>query len=249
MKNTFGSFCDGLFVDMCINTQLQLPDQRDTVLSFFERIQKRFGTLNSFSRREEGEFVLEEEKQGRRSRWVILESDRLSAGSADPDDFEEAYVLQREVLEVMPYMLSISPLDIESLDITFTLDFDYQGNHDEVIADALLGGSCLNAFFDIEGSRVVSCCPSVIASLNEDGRLQTRVAVESRSSLFDRPEKYKADEPISVYFTVRRYPQSTGRYDVKAAFDEQCRIAERLMFEKIIPHFAKPLSAAIAQRR
>lgn len=249
MKNTFGSFCDGLFVDMCVNTQLELPDQRDTVLAFFERIQKRFGPLNNFSRRDDGEFVLEEEKQGRRTRWVVLESDRLSAGAADPDDFEEAYQLQREVLQVMPYMLSISPLDIESLDITFTMDFDYQGNHDEVIAEALLGESSLSSFFDIPGSRAVSCSPSIIASLSEDGRLQSRVAIESRTSPFERAEKYKSDEPISIYFTIRRYPLVTGEFDSTASFDDQCRLAEQLMFEKIIPNFAKPLSSAIAQRR
>ena len=240
MKNTFGSFCDGLFVDMCVNTQLELPSQRDTVLSFFERVQKRFPSLNSFSRREEGEFVLEEEKQGRRNRWVVLESDRLSAGAADPDDFEEAYQLQREVLQVMPYMLSISTLDIESLDIIFTMDFDYQGNHDEVIAEALLSGSSLNTFFETPGSRVVSCCPSAIAALSEDGRLQMRIALESRSNPFDRIEKDKQDEPISIYFTVRRYPLSTQEFNSTVSFDEQCRTAERLMFEKIIPNFAKP---------
>ncbi len=41
MANSFGSFCDGLFVDMCINTQLELPSSRETVLAFFERLQKQ----------------------------------------------------------------------------------------------------------------------------------------------------------------------------------------------------------------
>jgi hypothetical protein len=33
------------------------------------------------------------------------------------------------------------------------------------------------------------------------------------------------------------------------AYQEQCRIAEQMMFERIIPNFAQPLNSAIAQRR
>ncbi len=249
MTNPFGSFCDGLFLDMCVSTQLELPRQRDTVLAFFEQIQKRFPALCQFSRRERGEFVLEEEIDGRRGRWVALESDRLSAGCADPDDFEQAYLLQQEVLEIMPYMLGIRTLDIDCLDVTFTMDFDYQGNHDEVIAEALLGGSRLGSFFDLSGARVVSCCPSLIASLSADGRMQARIAIESRSALADRAEKSKTEDPISLYFTVRRYPDGSPQFNTAQSFAEQCRTAEQLMFEKIIPNFARPLSNAISQRR
>jgi hypothetical protein len=249
MKNPFGSFCDGLFLDMCVTTQMELPRQRDTVLGFFERIQKRFPTLGQFSRRERGELILEEEVDGRRFRWIAIEADRLSAGCSDPDDFEQAYQLQQEVLEIMPYMLGISTLDIDSLDITFTMDFDYQGNHDEVIAEALLGNSSLSSFFEIPGAKVASCCPSMIASLTPDGTLQARIAIESRSGLMERIEKSKSEDPISLYFTVRRYPSGAALYVTAEAFAKQCRIAEHLMFDRIIPNFARPLSNAISQRR
>jgi hypothetical protein len=249
MKNPFGAFCDGLFLDMCVTTQMKLPRQRETVLAFFEQIQKRFPTLHQFSRREQGELILEEEIEGRRFRWVAMESQRLSAGCADPDDFAQAYELQQEVIEIMPYMLGISPLDVESLDVTFTMDFDYQGNHDEVIAEALLGNSSLSSFFEIPGAKVVSCCPTMIAALTPDGTLQTRIAMESRSGLLDRNDKNKIEEPISLYFTVRRYPSGRAEWTNTEAYQQQCRIAEHLMFERIIPHFARPLSNAISQRR
>lgn len=249
MKNPFGSFCDGLFLDMCVTTQMELPRQRETVLGFFERIQRRFPTLSQFTRRERGELILEEEIDGRRFRWIALESDRLSAGCSDPDDFEQAYQLQQEVLEVMPYMLGITALDVDSLDITFTMDFDYQGNHDEVIAEALLGNSSLSSFFEIPGAKVASCCPSMIASLTPDGSLQARIAIESRSGLMDRNEKSKSEDPISLYFTVRRYPSGAAGYMTAEAFAKQCRIAEHMMFDRIIPNFARPLSNAISQRR
>ena len=68
MSNSFGSFCDDLFIDMSICTQLDLPSGRDTILTFFERLQKQFPDMNSFSRRDTGEYILEQEQQGQRVR-------------------------------------------------------------------------------------------------------------------------------------------------------------------------------------
>ena len=250
MANSFGSFCDGLFVDMCINTQLELPSSRETVLAFFERLQKQNPEMNNFARRENGEYVLEQENEGQRSKWVSLETDRIVAGCADPDTMEQAYALHNQVLELIPYMLGVSTLDIDAMDISFTMDFDYRGNHDEVIAEALLNTSGFGALLEASQTRTVSCCPSMVVGLSEDCRLQARVAAESRTTGFElRNEKYKSDEPISLYFAVRRYPKPEPGFDMLAAYQEQCRLAEDMMFEKIIPYFVQPLSSAIAQRR
>lgn len=250
MANSFGSFCDGLFVDMGINTQLDLPSNRDTILAFFERVQKQFPEMHNFARRDTGEYVLEQELEGSRSRWISLELDRIVVGCADPDELHQAYELHHQVLDLVPYMLGVSPLDIDSMDVTFTMDFDYQGNHDEVIADALLSGSSFGAFFETDQVRPVSCCPSIIVALSDDYRLQGRIAVESRTSAFDvRGEKFKTDDPISLYFTVRRYPKASQDFHIIQAYKDQCRLAEQLMFDRIIPHFAQPLNSAIAQRR
>jgi hypothetical protein len=250
MANSFGSFCDGLFVDMCVSTQLELPSSRETVLAFFERLQKQNPEMNNFARRETGEYSLEQENDRQRSRWVSLETDRIIAGCADPDTMGQAYLLHNQVLELIPYMLGVSALDIDAMDVTFTMDFDYRGNHDEVIAEALLNTTSFGALFEAPEARAVSCCPSMVIGLSEDCRLQARVAVESRSNAFDlRGEKYKSDDPISLYFAVRRYPKPEPGFDMLAAYQEQCQIAENMMFEKIIPHFVQPLSSAIAQRR
>jgi hypothetical protein len=42
---------------------------------------------------------------------------------------------------VAPYFLSISPLDVDHLELVYAFDFDCSGNRDEVVMDALLGGS------------------------------------------------------------------------------------------------------------
>lgn len=250
MTSSFGSFCDDFYIDLCVNTRLELPDQRDTVLAFFEQLRKRFGNLTNFSRRDGGEFLLEEERQNQKYRWVSLEKDRISSGCAEPAELQEAYVLHHEVLELMPYMLGVTTLDVESIDITFTLDFDYQGNHDEVIAEALLAGSSFGSMLELSGAKIIGCNPSMILALSDDFRVQARLAVESRSNMHDlNGEKVKQDEPISLYFTIRRHPSPTDTINIIEAYRQQCKLAEQLMFDRVLPHFVQPLVSAIAQRR
>ncbi|MBN1818489.1 MAG: hypothetical protein JW828_14095 [Sedimentisphaerales bacterium] len=250
MANSYSSLCDDFFVDLHVNTELDLPTERDTILHFFERIEKQFPGMGNFQRRDNGDFSLEEDRDGQRYRWITLEMDRLCAGCANPALMEDAYSLQRTVLELSPYMLGVNHLDIDSLDVTFTMDFDYQGNHDEVIADALYGNSAFSSLLEIPKARPLGFSPSAIVSLSQDCYCQARIAIESRTTVYEvRNGKYKPDEPISLYFTVRRYPRPGEKFDAPRSFDMQCRIAEDMMAEKIFPNFAAPLINAIAQRR
>jgi len=250
MNNSYSSLCDGFSIEMHVNTELDLPSERETVLSFFERIQKQFPEMDNFYRKSNGDFCLEEVRNGERYRWVILEIDRIWAGCADPADLEDAYFLQQAVLDLAPYMLGVSKLDICSMDVTFTMDFDFRGNHDEVIAEAIMPASGFNSMLDLEGSKAIGFSPNAVIALSSDSRTQARIAVESRTSFSDfRSAKFKADEPISLYFTIRRYPVRRDNFDAKNSFTHQCRIAEDLMADKVIPNFVQPLTNAIAQRR
>jgi hypothetical protein len=248
--NIFGTFCDDFFVDMHINTEMDLPSERDTVLAFFERIKKQFPQMGSFARKDTGDFCLEEEREGERYRWVSLEVDRICAVCENPVELDDAYELQRLVLELAPYMLGVSHLDISSLDVTFTMDFDYRGNHNEIVADAFFGGTAFSELLEMPRARPVGFAPSVVVSLSKDCRRQARIAIEPRTSVYEvRNDKYKPDEAISLYFTVRGYPDPAKKFDAVKSFASQCMQAEELMAEKIIPCFANPLISAIAQRR
>jgi hypothetical protein len=206
--------------------------------------------MGSFSRKDSGEYCLEEERDGERFRWVTLELDRIGSTCANPTRLQDAYELHKLVLELAPYMLGVSHLDMTSLDVTFTMDFDYQGNHDEVVAEALFGATAFTSLLDLPHATPIGFSPNVIVALDEDCRTQARIAVEPRTSVYEvRNERYKGDEAISLYFTVRRYPDPRGKFDAMASFRQQCRIAEDIMVERIIPYFAKPLINAIAQRR
>jgi len=250
MLNSYSSLCDDFYLDMYINTELDLPKQPDTILAFFERIQKQFPDMGNFYRRENNDYCLEEDGSSGRYRWIALENDRIGSGVVNPSNFEDAYSQNRVVLELVPYMLSISHLDIDSLDVTFAMDFDCAGSHDEVIAEALLAQSAFTCLLDIPQSRPIDFSPTVVVALSDDCRTQGRVSVESKTSIYEPGRKGQVtDETITLSFTIRQYPSTTEKFDALKSFENQCRLAEELMAEKIVPYFVQPLANVIAQKR
>ena len=248
--NSYNSLCDDFYIDMYINTELNLPTERDTILSFFERIQKQFPSMGCFYRRRKNEYYLEEDRNLGQYRWVSLEIDRIGSGVVNPLDFEMAYHQHRLVLELVPYMLSVSHLDIDSLDVTFAMDFDYAGSHDEVIAEALFSSSAFNCLLDLPGARPIGFSPSVVVALSDDEHSQARISVESKTSVYEPQKKEQvADEAISLSFTIRQYPRTTEKFDSLKSFKYQCQLAQELMAGKIVPNFVKPLTETIAQKR
>ena len=250
MSNSYSSLCDDFYLDMHINTELDLPMERDTILAFFERIQKQFPSMGCFYRRENNEYCLEEDHNAGQYRWVTLETDRIGSGVVNPSSFEDAYRQDKLVLELVPYMLGVNHLDIDSLDVTFGMDFDYRGSHDEVIAEALFGSTAFNCLLDLPSAKPIGFSPAVVMALSDDCLIQARINVESKTSLYEPGGKRQSsDEAISLSFTIRRYPASTGKFDALKSFEYQCRLAEELMAEKIIPNFVQPLTETIAQKR
>jgi hypothetical protein len=249
MSNSYSSLCDDFYLDMYINTKLPLPRQRDTILAFFERIQKQFPSMGRFFRNK-NEYCLEEDCDIGQCRWITLETDRIGSGVVNPSSFEDAYNQDRLVIELVPYMLSVNHLDIDSLDVTFAMDFDYAGSHDEIIAEALFGSTAFNCLLDLPAARPIVFSPSVVVALSDDCLTQGRISVESKTSVYEPREKRQvANEAISLSFTVRQYPSGAEKFDALKSFEKQYRLAEELMAEKIIPNFVQPLINVIAQKR
>ncbi|MFH1369728.1 MAG: hypothetical protein ABII09_00330 [Planctomycetota bacterium] len=249
MANAYSSLCDDFFLDTFVNTELDLPVQSDTVLAFFERIQKQYPTMGCFSKQENGEYCLEDDRRTGQYRWVSLDLDRVGSGIVNPSDFTEVYAQDKFVLGLVPYMLGINHLDVDSLDVTYAMDFYCVGGHDQVIAEAL-GSSAFNCMLDLPGAKAIDHSPSIVVTLSDDCRTQARISIESRTSIFD-PDKMpqSIEEPISLSFTVRQYPSGTGKFDVLESFERQCRLAEELMADRIVPNLVHPLINVIAQKR
>ncbi|MDD5327880.1 MAG: hypothetical protein PHY02_08725 [Phycisphaerae bacterium] len=250
MSSSYISLCDDFYIDMHINTKLPLPRQRDTLLAFFERIQKQFPSMGCFSKGENNEYCLEEERNDGQCRWITLEKDRIGSGVVNPSTFEDAYQQDNLIIELAPYMLSVSHLDIDSLDVTFTMDFDYAGSHDEVIAEALFGSTAFNCLLDLPAVKPVAFSPTVVVALSEDCLTQGKISVESKTSVYEpRGKRQTTDEAISLSFTIRQFPSSSENFDARKSFENQHRLVEELMAEKIVPNFVQPLINVIAQKR
>jgi hypothetical protein len=248
--NNYNMLCDDFYVDMYVNTELDLPNSKDTILSFFERVRKQFPSMGCFYRSANNEYSLEEDSSRGQYRWISLQTDRIGSGVVNPSSFETAYCQDRLVLELIPYMLSVVPLDISSLDLTLAMDFDYAGSHDEVIAEALLGQSAFSCLMDLPGARPVGCSPSVVISLSNDDRTQCRISIESKTNVCSTKKKEQViDEAISLSFTIRQYPAPEEIFDSLKSFEHQCKLAEEIMAEKIVPNFVMPLTETIEQKR
>src|SRR4051794_32688174 len=165
--NRYTCDADDFYINVNLNTEMELPTSRDTVLHYFEQMRKAFPDLRNFYSRENGDLVLEGDKDLEAYRWLAIEPRRLCSGHVNPDSLQDAYRQHEMVLELAPHLLTISTLDCEALDVMFGFDFTYEGNHDEVVAEALGVGPAMEGLFEIPGARVLNFEPSLTLSLDE----------------------------------------------------------------------------------
>ena len=239
---------DDFYVNVNLNTEMELPNNRDTVLHFFEQMKKGFPDLRNFYTRENGDLVLEGDKEQDSYRWLAIEPRRLSSGQMNPDSLEEAFRQHEMVLDLAPPLLTISLLDCEALDVMFGFDFNFDGNHDEVVAEALGVGHGLEGLFDMPKAQVINYEPSVTLALDESCRLQCRLSIETRTNAYQIRTGEFPEDQISVYFTVRQYWGTGPDRSFLDSFRRQREIGEEVVQSRIIPRIVRPLAQAIASR-
>src|SRR3954466_11978649 len=161
MSNPFSAFCEDFYINMRLGSQLQLRSNRETVLHFFERVQKQYPSMTRFRKNDNGELNIEEDRSGPSYRWVSVEPKRLSSGHVNPQTVEEGMKLHTTLLEHAPHLLGISPVEIDYLDVLFGFDLEFSGNHDEIIADSLFRDCPLTCLAEEEGAKAVDFQPTV----------------------------------------------------------------------------------------
>ena len=100
--NPYSSLCDDFGVYLYLNTKMDLPSGRETVLHFFDGLRKTYPQMTDFEARDTGEFVLEEDREKGSYRWVTLETQRICTGFVNPPTLEEADTQHERVLELAP---------------------------------------------------------------------------------------------------------------------------------------------------
>jgi hypothetical protein len=248
MANPFSAFCEDFYVNMRLGSQMTLPHNRETVLHFFERVQKEFPQMSRFRKSDSGEFNLEEDRSNESYRWMSLENKRLSSGHVNPSSIADALKLHRMLLEQAPYQLGISPVEVDFLDVLFGFDLEFSGNHDEIIAESLFPESPLTCLTDEPGAKCVDFQPTVTVALSEDCRLQARIDVVTRTNSYQVRTGDYSDDCISVYLILRRYWGDRPRLPMEKLMEQMAEKAEHLCNAHIIPRVLKPISSAIASR-
>ncbi len=259
--SSYSAFCSDFYVNQKLGLKLDLPERRETVLDLFDRVRRAFPRLSNFQRYE-GEVALESDSTERDWQWVALRQTSLRSGHVNPATLADAYTFHTALLEVAPYFLSISPLDIDMLEVVFGFDFDVEplataghaGVHrsisaqhaferDAIVFDALYADTPLAQLFDRDAERVLDAQPSLTLAL---GDLQVSFEVRTKPRLLIAGER--GGDPISVFLTVRKFGPLSSLDDLKSTFAHLVENAETLAEQRVIPHLVMPLHETLQSR-
>ena len=242
----YQSYSDDYYVNMNLNTEMELPHSRETVLHFFEQVKKHYPAMRNFFSRERGEFVLEEDKDKGDYRWTSIESRRICSGCVNPASVEEALKQHALVLDMVPYALSVSPLDCESLNVMYGFDFTYRGNHNQLLVDALGVVPAFDKLSQLPGASILAYEPSIQFALDEECRTQCRLSIETRTNAMHLRTKEFPEEQLSVYFTARRYGSLDGGETYISAMNKLAEICHEIVDGYVVENVLRPLQQTIA---
>jgi hypothetical protein len=241
---TLGALCTDFYVNQKLELKLDLPSSRETVLDMFDRIRKELPNMDRF-RRYDGELALESPEEGAQYNWLALNRTSIRSGWVNPDELGDAYRLHRLILEIAPYFLSISPLDVEFVELIFGFDIEAETNRNDVVFDALLADSPLGTLIDAGREAVLDAQPFLGFSLSRRCDVQAFVEVKTRTRSKEIAAGRYESEPISIYLTVRRYGPFQTIRDFADSFGTLAGHAERLSEDRVIPCVLMPIRNAL----
>ena len=244
--NQYASLCDDFYISMNLSTEMELPNGRESVLPYFEQLQKKYPSMRNFYSRDKGDFVLEQDKESGSYRWSSIEPRRLCSGYVNPPDVDVAIAQHRHVLDLIPYMLSVSPLDCEAVDLLFGFDFTYRGNHNRLVAEALGMNPAMEKLADLPGAEVLNFEPSVTLALDDECRMQCRVSIESRTGWFHVKSGEFPEEQLSVYVTARQVGSIEASLDFVSTLDKLYGACRELLDECVIENILRPVAETIS---
>ena len=242
----YGSLADDMYMNVNLATEMELPGHRETVLHFFECVRKKFPTMRKFHARDKRDYVLEEDKEQGRYRWVAVEPRRFCSGHVNPASIDNALDQHRFLLDLAPALLSMSPLDCEAIDVLFGFDFAFRGNHNALLAEALGPGPALESVGDVPGSKLINYEPSLPIAVDEECRTQVRVSTETRTNAFQVRTGEFAEEQLSVYVTARQYGSLEGGETYVSTVDRLAQLAQDVIESCVVEQVLRPLARTIS---
>lgn len=244
MTTSHGALCTDFYVNQKVSLKMDLPTGRETVLQMFDRIRHELPEMKSF-KRYDSELALESSSGEAHYSWMAMRQTSIRSGWVNPLSLNEAYKLHRVILDVAPYFLSISPIDVEYIELVFGFDIKAGMNRNEVVLDALLAQSPLASLIDMDRESVLDAQPFLGFSLSHSCDLQAFVEVKTRTVPNEIASGQYEDEPISIYLTARRNGPLTSIDDFSETFGMLAGHVERLAEDRVIPYVVLPIREAI----
>ncbi len=244
MATSFGALCTDFSVSHKLSLKMDLPGDRETILHLMDRVRKSLPAMKKFQPFD-NELVLESSR--REPEYLVLGLARRQIRTAyfNPPSMTKAYNFHKMILEVAPYHLTISPLDVDSLDLTLGFDLECKGNHDEVVYEALYAGGPMGELLKVNGAKILDVQPYFNMALDDHGMLQAFFEVKTRNRGRRGSTGRFRHEPISLFLTIRRFGPIDAIEDLNTSLKEMAHHAETLATERLVPQLLTPISRQI----
>ena len=187
MSASFHNLCSNFTISIRLHLKLELSMNRETVLHFFDRVRKEYPGLTRLRRRSNGSLLLEEPADtGQSRRWIRLDSTCLRIGQANPADLDDLRRFAHMVLDQAPAHLTLGDLDYDQLEILYSFDLEYEGNHDQLVADTLFADHPISGFLMAdEAIHTVAAEPFWGVALSPACDRQAYLEIKSRTSMYE----------------------------------------------------------------
>ena len=230
------------YVNLKVSLKLELTKSRETVLELFDRVRRQYPSMSHFGRHGE-ELALESGAGETPYRWLAVRTRNIRSGVVNPADFQSAHSLHRHVLEVIPYYLNISPLDIDSVELLFGADIMAAGNHDEAVYNALIAASPLSNLL-VHDCTVTDCQPVLTSTVPDEPGVEVQYEVKTRCHGPTREHDHP--EPISVYQTIRKTGPLANLDELDQTYAKLARHGEHLVEHAMIPSLVVPIRGSVS---
>ncbi len=240
MSESIRALVSDMYVNQKLSVKLDLPKNRETILDLFERVRREHPMMEHFKRYKE-ELALESSPGAFPHRWLAIKNNTVRAGEVNGESFRAAYDFHRRMLEIVPFYLSVSPLDIDTLELLYGFDLASGANHDAIVCEALFGGSPFARIAEAPNATPSDCQP--VMGLNLGNSTQAIIEVKTRSG--SRSEAEGSPDPISVYLTLRRRGPVRELKDVVENLSHLIAHGEEMLRSHLLPHVIQPLRRAI----
>lgn len=244
MATSFGALCTDFYINQKLTVRMDLPNQRESILPLFDRVRKSVPSMDRFRRFEE-ELALESPRSNLEYRWLALRQTNVRSGHVNPQSMSETYGFHRLILELVPYYLTISPIDIDYLELMFGFDLECKADHDDVVYEALFRESGIGGVVNVPGSKVLDVQPTFGVALSDKGDRQAYFEVKTRTRNRRGNANRYQHEPIGIFLTVRAYGPVSAVEDLITLSEDMSHQAEELASERLVPNLLTPIAQQI----